>query len=109
MSKKIKRIIIFIFSIIFLIYAFEIDYIFKGIRTIYLTGNNTAFISDYEYFDNREIKSSNPKPWALHKHYNLKDESDALMKLNADRKTKSFLVIKNDSIIFEKYYDGYTE
>jgi len=109
MSKKLKRIIIFIFSIIFLIYAFDIDYIFKGIRTIYLTGNNTAFISDYEYFDNREIKSSNPKPWALHKYYNLKDQSDALMKLNTDRKTKSFLVIKNDSIIFEKYYDGYTE
>ena len=109
MNKKFKYIIIFIFSIIFLIYAFEIEYIFKGIRTIYLTGNNTAFISDYEYFDNRDIKSLKPQPWALHKYYNLTEESDVLKQLNNDRKTKSFLVIKNDSIIFEKYYDEYKE
>ena len=78
-------------------------------RTIYLTGNNTAFISDYEYFDNREIKSVNPQPWALHKKYNMIAESDTLQKLNIDGKTKSFLVIKNDSILFEKYYDGYDQ
>ena len=82
---------------------------FKGVRTIYLTGNNTAFISDYEYFDNREIKSANPQPWALHKQYNTIDESDKLKELNDERKTKSFLVIKNDSILFEKYYDGHKQ
>ena len=29
--------------------------------------------------------------------------------LNNERKTKSFLVIKNDSILFEKYYDGHKQ
>ena len=96
-------------ALILLIYAFNIEYLIKGVRTIYLTGNNTAFISDYEYFDNREIKSSNPEPWALHKKYNKIAESDILQKLNTDRDTKSFLVIKNDSILFEKYYDGYNQ
>ena len=109
MKKILKWTLIVLGVLILLIYIFNIDYIFKGVRTIYFTGNNTAFISDYEYFDNREIKSANPQPWALHKQYNTIDESDKLKELNDERKTKSFLVIKNDSILFEKYYDGHKQ
>ena len=109
MSKILKWIFIIITTLILLLYAFNLEYLIKGVRTIYLTGNNTAFISDYEYFDNRDIKSLNPQPWALHKKYNAVTESDALQNLNAGGKTKSFLVIKNDSILFEKYYDGYDQ
>lgn len=109
MKKILKLTLIVIGAFVLLIYIFNIDYIFKGVRTIYLTGNNTAFISDYEYFDNRQIKSDNPQPWALHKQYNTIDESDKLNELNDKRKTKSFLVIKNDSILFEKYYDGHKQ
>tara|TARA_B100001057_G_C22783796_1_gene924712 strand:+ start:350 stop:1495 length:1146 start_codon:yes stop_codon:yes gene_type:complete len=107
MTKIFKWVFIIFAFLITLIYAFNIEYLIKGVRTIYLTGNNTAFISDYEYFDNREIKSVNPQPWALHKKYNIISESETLKKLNIDGKTKSFLVIKNDSILFEKYFDGY--
>ena len=109
MTKIFKWVFIIFASLITLIYAFNIEYLIKGVRTIYLTGNNTAFISDYEYFDNREIKSVNPQPWALHKKYNIISESEALKKLNIDGKTKSFLVVKNDSILFEKYFDGYSK
>ena len=109
MSKIFKWIFIIITSLILLLYAFNLEYLIKGVRTIYLTGNNTAFISDYEYFDNRDIISLNSQPWALHKKYNTVAESDALQNLNEGGKTKSFLVIKNDSILFEKYYDGYDQ
>ena len=109
MSKILKWIFIIITSLILLLYAFNLEYLIKGVRTIYLTGNNTAFISDYEYFDNRDIKSLNSQPWALHKKYNTVAESDALQNLNEGGKTKSFIVIKNDSILFEKYYDGYDQ
>ena len=109
MIKILKWIFIIITSLILLLYAFNLEYLIKGVRTIYLTGNNTAFISDYEYFDNRDIKSLNSQPWALHKKYNTVAESDALQNLNEGGKTKSFLVIKNDSILFEKYYDGYDQ
>ena len=109
MTKIFKWVFIIFASLITLIYAFNIEYLIKGVRTIYLTGNNTAFISDYEYFDNREIKSVNPQPWALHKKYNIISESETLKKLNIDGKTKSFLIIKNDSILFEKYYDGHSK
>ena len=109
MSKILKWIFIIITSLILLIYAFNIEYLIKGVRTIYLTGNNTAFISDYEYFDNREIANSNPEPWPIHKNFNQFIETEELKVLNEQRETKSFLVIKNDSIVFEKYYDGYDE
>ena len=109
MSKILKWVFIIITSLILLLYAFNIEYLIKGVRTIYLTGNNTAFISDYEYFDNREIANSNPEPWPIHKNFNQFIETEELKVLNEQRETKSFLVIKNDSIVFEKYYDGYDE
>ena len=109
MSKILKWFFIIITSLILLLYAFNIEYLIKGVRTIYLTGNNTAFISDYEYFDNREIANSNPEPWPIHKNFNQFIETEELKVLNEQRETKSFLVIKNDSIVFEKYYDGYDE
>ena len=109
MSKILKWVFIIITSLILLLYVFNIEYLIKGVRTIYLTGNNTAFISDYEYFDNREIANSNPEPWPIHKNFNQFIETEELKVLNEQRETKSFLVIKNDSIVFEKYYDGYDE
>ena len=107
MKKILVRTIVILSSLIILIYAFNIEYLFKGVRTIYLTGNNTAFISDYEYFENREIKNSVPQPWLLHEKYNSVSQSENLKKLNEKRKTKSFLVIRNDSIVFEKYFDDH--
>ena len=109
MSKILKWVFIIITSLILLLYAFNIEYLIKGVRTIYLTGNNTAFISDYEYFDNREIANSSPEPWPIHKNFDQFIETEELKVLNEQRETKSFLVIKNDSIVFEKYYDGYDE
>ena len=107
MKKILAWITIILSFLLILIYAFNVEYLLKGVRTIYLTGNNTAFISDYEYFENREIKNSVPQPWLLHEKYNSVTQSENLKKLNEERKTKSFLVIKNDSIVFEKYFDDH--
>ena len=107
MKKILVWITIILSFLLILIYAFNVEYLLKGVRTIYLTGNNTAFISDYEYFENREIKNSVPQPWLLHEKYNSVKQSENLKKLNEERKTKSFLVIKNDSIVFEKYFDDH--
>ena len=107
MKKILVWTTIILSFLLILIYAFNVEYLLKGVRTIYLTGNNTAFISDYEYFENREIKNSVPQPWLLHEKYNSVEQSENLKKLNKERKTKSFLVIKNDSIVFEKYFDDH--
>ena len=111
MIQKILKCMAIIFAgLIALIYAFDVDYILKGTRVIYLTGNNTAYLSDYKHFDNRIIEPSPvAEPWAKHNKYNTIEETEELAAINKDRETKAFLVIKNDSIVFEKYFDGYSE
>ena len=110
MQKILKWVAIVSFWLIVLIYGFNIEYILKGIRVTYLTGNNTAFLSDYEYFDNRVIDPSPfAQPWAKHNNYNTIKETDELADINKERETKAFLVIKNDSILYEQYFDGYSE
>ena len=99
MKKALKWLVGISLILILLIYLFQVDYIFSGVRTIYFTGNNTAFISDYKYFDNREIVASSPQPWSIHEQYNQIEASEKLKEINKKRKTKAFLVIKNDSII----------
>ena len=109
-QKMLKWMTIIIAGLIALIYAFDVDYLLKGVRVVYLTGNNTAYLSDYKYFDNRIIESSPvAEPWAKHNKYNTIEETEKLAAINKDRETKAFLVIKNDSIVFEKYFDGYNE
>ena len=111
MIQKILKWVAIIFAgLIALIYAFDVDYMLKGIRVTYLTGNNTAYLSDYKHFDNRVIDPSPvAQPWAKHNNYNTIKETDELAEINKERETKAFLVIKNDSIVFEKYFDGYNE
>jgi len=110
MQKILKSMTIIIAGLIALIYAFDVDYLLKGVRVVYLTGNNTAYLSDYKYFDNRIIEPSPvAEPWAKHNKYNTIEETEELAAINKDRETKAFLVIKNDSIVFEKYFDGYSE
>lgn len=105
--KIIKWILICLSLIISLLYIFKLDYLLRGVRTIYLTGNITAFISDYKYFNNEQIKTQKPEYWPRHKKYNQIEETKILKKLNLEKETKAFIVIKNDSILFEKYFDGY--
>ena len=105
--KIIKWILICLSLIISLLYIFKLDYLLRGVRTIYLTGNVTAFISDYKYFNNEQIKTQKPEYWPRHKKYNQIEETKILKKLNLEKETKAFIVIKNDSILFEKYFDGY--
>lgn len=90
-----------------LIYLFNFDYIFKGIQTTYLQGHITAHIDDHVDFDNRRIETGAAQPWPLHSEYNEKELSEDLQKKNKEAGTIAFLIIKNDSIWFESYDEGY--
>nr|WP_041985716.1 serine hydrolase [Capnocytophaga canimorsus] len=91
-------------------YAMGYGYIFKAMRIIYGSGHKTAFLSDYQRFDNRVIrKGSYTEPWALHTQYNQAPIPKSLEVLHQKYKTVAFLVIKNDSIWHEQYFEGYTQ
>tara|TARA_X000001036_G_scaffold306862_1_gene285614 strand:- start:334 stop:1479 length:1146 start_codon:yes stop_codon:yes gene_type:complete len=91
-----------------LLYISKYNYILEGVSKIYLKGYTTAYLDDYKNFENREIPvSENPKPWNLHENYNLSEIPKGFESYNKKNGTVAFLIIKNDSILFEKYYNGY--
>ncbi|WP_203257414.1 serine hydrolase domain-containing protein [Hyunsoonleella ulvae] len=109
LRKFIKWLVILIGLLIVILYITDTDYLIKAVRTIYLKGHTTAYLEDYKYFDNRSINNGTPQPWPLHKDYNTAKETATLNLINKDNGTIAYVIIKNDSIWFENYYDGFNE
>ncbi|HSP11292.1 MAG TPA: serine hydrolase [Salegentibacter sp.] len=98
-----------ILLVLLLIYILDYEYVLRGARITYLNGHTTAYISDYHEFDNRIIEAGDTgNEWLKHSNYNEVEPTKALEEINKDLKTVAFLVVKNDSIWFEKYYNDYT-
>lgn len=109
LKKTLKVIVILFALLIAVLYITDTDYLIKAVRTIYLRGYTTAFLDDYKRFDNATINIGKPQAWPNHKDYNNVKPTDKLEKTNQDLGTVAYVIIKNDSIWFEKYYDGYDE
>lgn len=107
--RFIAILIVFISLVLIFLYISDYRYILRGASITYLNGYTTAFIDDYPEFENRLIEAGeNKKEWPNHEAYNTTKETPQLKAFNQKMKTAAFLVIKNDSIWFEKYYDQYT-
>ncbi len=110
LKKFFKWLSIVIIVFILGLYISGYGYILKGIWVVYLHGHTTAYIDDFEFFATEHIPaSSQPQPWPFHKSYNTVAETKALSEMNDSLGTIAFLIIKNDSIWFENYADGYNE
>lgn len=96
--------------LIALLYIFNFDYLIKAVRTVYFHGHKTAFLDDYQYFENRQIaKSTDPQPWKIAKDYNTVKPTAIMAAWHKKTESVAFLIIKNDSLWSESYYDGYTK
>jgi CubicO group peptidase (beta-lactamase class C family) len=114
MAKKIiKRIAITILSIIVVLVIGLVltgnSYLLKAVTTTYLTGHTSAFIDDYTHFDNRVIAAKNGEAWPLSEEYNKKKSTTKLDFVLKSTRSVAYLIIKNDSILFEHYFDGYNK
>ena len=109
--KKVFKIILSLLVLSFaLLYVTNNTYVIPGLLKIYGTGHDTAFLEDYEVFDNRIVEASQqPEEWPIHEKYNLVEPTDRLMKAHKEYKSVAYLIIKNDSIFHEQYYDGYSD
>ena len=107
LKKFFKWFIIFFSSIIILMYVFDIDYLLRAVRTIYLKGYTTAYLEDYKEFPNRTIQKGVAQPWAVSKEYNTVPATDVLNKTHKNLQTIAYIIIKNDSIWHESYFDGF--
>ncbi len=108
--KIITGIIAVILLFILFLYIFNYQYILRGLQVVYFNGYTTAYIDDYTEFDNRRIEAgNNHKPWPVHSNYNTVPPTRDLEKINQELGTVAFLIIRNDSIWYEDYAEGYDE
>ena len=70
---------------------------------------NYANIDDYKIFYNRTVESGVPQPIPLSGHYHNHKLSESLSAELDSLKTVAFLLVQNDSIQFEKYWDDYSD
>jgi CubicO group peptidase (beta-lactamase class C family) len=70
---------------------------------------NFADVDDYEKFTNNTVTTGEPQPWRTASGYNKTPLPGDLQKLLEELKTISLLVIKNDSILTEAYWNGYND
>jgi CubicO group peptidase (beta-lactamase class C family) len=109
LKRTLKWGLLTIVGLIAILYITDTDYLLKAVRTIYAKGYTTAFLEDYKEFDNVKIENDVPQPWPKHKDYNSVSETERLQKYNEAYGAIAYVIIKNDSIWFENYYDGFDE
>lgn len=107
LKKFLLWFVLLLSSIIILMYIFDVDYLLRAVRTIYFRGETTAFLDDYKEFPNRTIAKGTAQPWAEHTDYNKVQQTARLQEAHKELETVAYLIIKNDSIWHESYYDGY--
>jgi len=83
------------------------SYLYKGVWNTYLKGRSGASIDEYQIFHNSEVKAGNYQPWAISNHYNQKELSVAQRGAMEELETIAYLVIKDDSILHEQYWDDH--
>jgi hypothetical protein len=88
-----------------LILATGNTHIYKGLQHTYLKGRTGPSPTEYSIFAHHEIKAGKELPWALSKNYNKAELSTIARKELEEFKSLAFLVIKNDSILYEEYWD----
>jgi CubicO group peptidase (beta-lactamase class C family) len=106
--KKFFR--IFLYFLLFIMIVFSLyavasgkTYLFKAIWYNYVD------IDDYKIFKNNTVTTDVHQPWDTAAAYNKASMPDTLQQMLKDLETVAVLVIKNDSLLFEQYYEGYND
>lgn len=75
-------------------------------RAIYY---NLADIDDNTIFEQRQVEApQTAQPWPMAANYNKLKPTKELERLHKELSSVAFLIIKNDSILYEQYWDGYS-
>ncbi|MGB1172086.1 MAG: serine hydrolase, partial [Flavobacteriaceae bacterium] len=107
-KKVIRPTVVVIIGLVAVLYLTGNGFVFQLVAKVLETGRTTAGIDDYLYFDNIEIPpSDNPQAWLLDKNYNIIPSPPSLDALHKELGTVAFLIIQNDSLWHERYFDDY--
>jgi CubicO group peptidase (beta-lactamase class C family) len=113
MFRFLKRFFLSLVSILLIVaavlWATGNEYLLKGFRHTYLVGKTTPDITDLNIFPYRTITTSDALFWENDSTYNtdvlLQEEQQYLDSIE----TASFLVIQNGKIVFENYWESFSD
>lgn len=109
-----KKTLRFPFGVLILLFLYlyfgPYNFLLLAANKAFETGRDTAFLEDYAYFDNREVKAAAvAQPWPKHSQYNTIPLTDKINTVHEKFESIAFLVIHQDSLLHESYYNGYDE
>ncbi len=103
MKKIILRIFLAVGVILFSVWAIMPYYLSRAL--IY----EQPGIDDYTIFSNRKVNTAKPVLWAFRKDFNRQKLSETSLLKIKGLETVAFLVVQNDSLLHEEYWDGYSD
>jgi len=107
--KALKRTVTVLSSIVLLLAITGNNHIYLGLYDTYLQGRTKPAVDDPNLFPTRTIVSNTPHAWPKSNNYNLGNLSELANTTNQEIQTLGLLVIKKDSLVFEKYMNGHSQ
>lgn len=111
--KILKRIVIALIALILVLEAGLLatgnNYVNKVLSMTIFSGKMGPDIDELELFNKHEVANGDVKLWPLSSHYNKGKISGDLLNQMESYQSVAFLVVKNDSLLHEQYWEGYNE
>ena len=108
MKKLILHSLVIFISINLIVVITKNDWIYKAISITYLKGYPSTYIHDFSHFPTKTIEAGTHQEWLISKNYNHATLPTFIKQVNDSLETVALMVIKNDSILFEEYWHGYS-
>lgn len=105
--KFLLGLILLIGVLTLLAYITGNDHLVRGVRYTYLIGRTAPGIDDRNFFPYATIQANSPQPWPKGARYGKLQLDEAQEQELRDLLSVGFLVIQNDSLIFEQYWNGW--
>ena len=113
MQKILKRFLLGLLSLIIvgelLLLVTGNGYINKVLGMTIFSGKTGPDIDELKLFPYHAIAHAQPQPWATSTNYNKQTIDNNLLGDFVKYQTVGFLVVKNDSLLHEQYWEGYDE
>lgn len=107
MKRLLKILAILLVLLNVLIVLSGKTWIYKALSITYFKGEISSYIHDFVHFPHHTVSAGNHQEWLLAEDYNQARIPDFAQAVNNELETVAFLVIQNDSIRYEQYWDGY--
>ena len=108
MNKTLKYLLLSFVGLNLLIVLSGKTWMYRAISITYLKGYSSSYIHDYIYFPASTIENGEHQEWVVSSNYNKANLPQFIQDLNDSLETTVFMVIQNDSILFEEYWHGYS-